>query len=368
MNRGKFVLFLSIGLAIFLCLPFMNVTLRATANITPIIPDHYKQLWSADFIEGGTALALWRCCERSIRHGDVLIGKSGYLFLGNDHDNVIGQITGAQRPSQIDIKNWTENVSKLAAYSEGLGASFVFVLAPNKHTIYSEFLPKDIELASESITDRVLASDGFQDLSVVDLRTSLKKLKTDLQVYFLTDTHWNNAGAALAYFEILKALPQTNGQSIKPLKFELTEHPHRAGDLANFLKIGGILPEDHETDFMFNYEIQTTCMGTISLHSGTVTPCVSGGNAAIDVPSRDAFLRVSRTSTAQNKETVLMLCDSFCATHSELFNASFQTVYRIHWSQMSGERLKETLQQLRPDLVIYQSVERALLQHDFFSN
>ena len=352
-------------MAIFLCLPILNVALRTTANITPVIPDDFKQLWTADSVEGGAALALWRCCDRSAHRGDVLIGKSGYLFLGNDHDTVIANITGAQHPSQIAVETWAQNVRHLASYSQSLGPLFVFALAPNKHTVYSEFLPIDVEPATETTADRVFASDAFQGLSTVNLRTPLKKLKSDRQDYFLTDTHWNNAGAALAYLEIMKAVSPKNGRHLTPLNFDLTVGPHHPGDLADLLKVEGILGESHETDFKFDYTTRAICTGTIDLHSGTATPCVPSTNVVVDVASHDALLRVSRTENGLNKETVLMLCNSFCAAHSELFNASFQTVYRIHWSQMSGETLKKTLHQLRPDLVIYQSVERALLQHDF---
>jgi len=60
-----------------------------------------------------------------------------------------------------------------------------------------------------------------------------------------------------------------------------------------------------------------------------------------------------------------MLCDSFCSAASPLFNSSFQTVYRIHWSLLRGELLKSAIERLAPDIVILQMVERELLTPSF---
>ena len=88
------------------------------------------------------ALALWRCCGVSMRGGDVLIAQNGFLFLGNDHVQVIDKLTGQYLPSQEKIVDGVEMLARMETAARVQGGQFLFAMAPNKHSIHSEFLPE----------------------------------------------------------------------------------------------------------------------------------------------------------------------------------------------------------------------------------
>jgi alginate O-acetyltransferase complex protein AlgJ len=362
MHRNRLILFWTIGLSIFLSLPLLNITLRVVLDLDPIIPTKIEQFWSADSTEGALALKLWRCCDRSLRPGDTLVGKNGYLFLGNDHNSVIDKTTGRFQPAQETIETWIGNLENLANYVEKIDASFVFILAPNKHSIYPDYLPQSVIPAVETVTDRVLESAERHDLPVLDLRQPLRALRSEAQSYLLTDTHWTRSGAALAYTQTMSFINDISDFDLYPLNFEQTESHRPAGDLAAFLKVRPFLGPNHEKDYAPVYHTNSFCIGQWHLNAETAEPCKEEDSLAVDVRGNDRFLIRSQVDGAPNEETVVMICDSFCWANSELFNASFQTVYRIHRAQFQGELLKEWLSRIQPNIVVFQIVERAILE------
>ena len=362
MHRNRLILFLVIGLSIFLSLPLLNITLRVRIGMDSIIPTDLEQLWSADVAEGRLAMELWRCCELSLRPGETLIGQNGYLFLGNNYDSVIEETTGRYPPEQETIEAWTESLQNLSNYVESIDASFVFVLAPNKHSIYPDYLPQSVVPAVQTITDRVFESAERHGVSVLDLRQPLRELRSEVQAYLKTDTHWTHAGGALAYTQIMSFLNEKSDLGLYPLKFEQTESYLPPGDLAAFLKVQPFLGENHEKDYTLEYETNTFCVGKLHLNAEIAEPCKPQDSLAIGVHHYEPFFNKSQVDGAPNDETVVMICDSFCVAHSGLFNASFKTVYRIHWRQLQGGFLKEGLARLQPDIVIFQILERNILE------
>lgn len=361
MHRNRLILFLVIGLSIFMSLPLLNMASRVRTHAGPVIPDDLEQLWSADLAEGAIALALWFCCDLSLQPDNTLIGESGYLFLGNSHDAVIDKTIGRFQPTQEKIDAWTKSLQDLSKYVESTDGSFVFVLAPNKHSIYPNYLPQSVVPAVETVTDRVVESAQRHGLPVIDLRKPLRDLQSEAQAYLLTDTHWTQAGAALAYTQTMTFLNEKTNLDLYPLYFKQTELYRSSGDLAAFLKVGPLLSVNHEKDYTLEYDVNSFCVGKLHLNADTADPCKAQKDLSVSARPNDAFFRKSHVDGAPNEETVVMICDSFCRAHSGLFNASFQTVYRIHWFQLEGEILKDSLARLQPDIVIFQLVERNLL-------
>ena len=62
----------------------------------------------------------------------------------------------------------------------------------------------------------------------------------------------------------------------------------------------------------------------------------------------------------KDNKKLLLLCDSFGTATSELYNLTFNTIWKWHYGQINGEKLSNFVEENKPDLVIYQIVERAL--------
>jgi len=83
------------------------------------------------------------------------------------------------------------------------------------------------------------------DVPVLDLRPALIARKNVEQVYFRTDTHWNDGGAFIGYQEILRAASRAV-EGITPQDrshFKLVEREEPGGDLAEMLGVSDLLRE-----------------------------------------------------------------------------------------------------------------------------
>jgi hypothetical protein len=105
----------------------------------------------------------------------------------------------------------------------------VVVVAPNKSTIYPEFMPAALNRVNpRSRLDQLMDHLGkHSNLTVIDLRSPLLEAKERRQVYYRTDTHWNNQGAYSGYEQIMniiarslpriKTMPRTDFQEVAVL-------------------------------------------------------------------------------------------------------------------------------------------------------
>ena len=119
----------------------------------------------------------------------VYIGKEGYLF-------------DSQTPF---VKEKVKEISKAVKgfRNKHTNLETAFVLAPNSSYVYSELLPKYLELPQQNkqINNirKQIASDDILWPSAASL---LKKNAEKTQLYYKTDHHWTTRGAYLIFKEI----------------------------------------------------------------------------------------------------------------------------------------------------------------------
>ena len=119
----------------------------------------------------------------------VYIGKEGYLF-------------DSQTPF---VKEKVKEISKAVKgfRNKHTNLETAFVLAPNSSYVYSELLPKYLELPlqNKQINNirKQIASDDILWPSAASL---LKKNAEKTQLYYKTDHHWTTRGAYLIFKEI----------------------------------------------------------------------------------------------------------------------------------------------------------------------
>ena len=119
----------------------------------------------------------------------VYIGKEGYLF-------------DSQTPF---VKEKVKEISKAVKgfRNKHTNLETAFVLAPNSSYVYSELLPKYLELPQQNrqINNirKQIASDDILSPSAASL---LKKNAEKTQLYYKTDHHWTTRGAYLIFKEI----------------------------------------------------------------------------------------------------------------------------------------------------------------------
>jgi alginate O-acetyltransferase complex protein AlgJ len=142
----------------------------------------------------------------------VLAGKDGWMFWVQKS---MDDYRGTNRFTPNEMLRFEAEIEARTMWCRQRGIEYYFVIVPNKHSIYGEYLPDNIfQIDTISRMEQVLslkssaASHSSQQygLNVIDLRSALRAQKAEHRVFHKTDTHWNELGAFFGYQEIIRAL------------------------------------------------------------------------------------------------------------------------------------------------------------------
>ena len=270
-------------------------------------------------------------------------GKEDWLFLGNAHNNNVAKLKLAIVPSESEIEATTEIFSKIAETGAKYNTKVALILGPNKSSIYPEYLPEKFVPSSKKYVSFFLDKlNNIPNLTVYNPTNDLLRLKkTEGILYRMTDTHWNNKGAFLAYlgFSNLFALPVPQ-----------VEFYHKGlaipGDLIlDISKLDNfpLHPEDNWDVIWKNKPVLTIKKIPNEQKSLFESPYISTNQH----PLSDKY--------------VWVVGDSFNRAIKKYFNATFKEVrYVGHWDK----KLKDLPEYLtkadrKPDMIIVVRVERS---------
>ena len=125
------------------------------------------------------------------------VGKDGWYYL----TETLNDYKGVSSFSDRGIYRMKKTIDLMNQYSADANITFVFFVAPNKNSIYPEFMPWKIRKSSyPSNLDRLSkAMRGCE--YYIDMKSVLKKSAENKSryIYLKNDSHWNNLGALEAY-------------------------------------------------------------------------------------------------------------------------------------------------------------------------
>jgi hypothetical protein len=189
----------------------------------------------------------------------VVLGKDSWLFYRSEaleDGDTINDYLGTIPLSGEELRGLEgileENQRK---FSES-GIVYLVVIAPNKNTVYGEYLPDEIErLKAGTRMDQFMEHmRTHSSLRILDLRDALIRAKEKCPTYMRTDSHWNSYGAYVGHCEIIRSLadrfpgidlavPVITGDRV------MLESKLPGGDLTQMLFMQDLLPENHHTKF-----------------------------------------------------------------------------------------------------------------------
>ncbi len=165
----------------------------------------------------------------------VLIGSDGWLFLADDR--VLEDFLSMQRFSVAQLEARRRILESKRNWLAKRGIRYLFVIPPNKQSIYPEFMPEAYRrLQGTPRLDQFLGyMDQHSDVEILDLRPALRKAKEDQQVYFSLDSHWNEIGGLAASRAIFRYV--SNRYPVKTMAdYRIrSEKRQKQGDLARLL-------------------------------------------------------------------------------------------------------------------------------------
>jgi hypothetical protein len=275
---------------------------------------------------------------------DVLVGRNGWLYFAGEA--MVEHVRRSRRFTHEDMENWRRLIKARQDWCVARGIAYLFVIAPDKQTIYPEYLPDWLDVGPEpSKVDQFMAflANHPGDLDVVDLSSALRQAAKARQAYWRTDTHWNFFGSFAGYRAMINALTnQIPGLiPLQPDFYDWANDPlPRLGDLAK------MLGNDD----------------AIKAETGAYRPIPRPGSPKLDPIYDEA--RVSRKSSAELKPfftlnpqargKAICFLDSFGDYWRKYLGQDFNEVlciWRFAWDRPLIEREK-------PNVVIDEMVER----------
>lgn len=275
----------------------------------------------------------------------VVIGKEGWLYLGNIGDRELDMVTGHFSLNDADVGTWKTTLEHRHIWCEEHGISYRFFLGPNKSTIYPELHPQGRHLERPARVGRDLMKTI--GLPALDLATSLEKEKENKPTYFREDTHWNDWGGFVAYQDIMKSVALDKAMSdvipLRPdnVRFEPSAH---VGDLRGML---GMSDAKAET-----YEKATPQLGK----DPSGAPPERKETAPDNTPGQSLEIRNSFALNANAR--VFFSHDSFGYALRPWLTATFG---HAHFQHLWPDALPvKELRMTRPQLVLQEIVERGV--------
>lgn len=121
----------------------------------------------------------------------VIAGKNGWLFFAQ----TLPDYTGTGTMSGRELFSAASNVALMEEYCRKTGREFTFIIAPNKNSLYAQFMPDYGVKAEKHDAQRFHGLLDQMGVRYVDLFAAFGAAPEHL--YFAHDSHWNSKGAAL---------------------------------------------------------------------------------------------------------------------------------------------------------------------------
>lgn len=258
----------------------------------------------------------------------VLQGKDSWLFLKNDSNNVIQQISGNYNLSDDFFYRWKNILTLRKAYFDARNIKYHYLCIPNKECVKKDFLPDDILVSNNR--PFLLLENTFNSVLGNQWSYPLQELASGAYHSFPKgDTHWNQYGAYISYKKMMTTMDVSHTINDDNIEFLTTQ---RVGDLVSKLESGA------KEEFMIcKFNVPSSI--EIEYDNGV---------------SNTGRLIIINNPLALNNATLVFFRDSFGSALIHFLARTFSRVIAVWQPNIDwGILEKET-----PQYVISQQVER----------
>lgn len=214
--------------------------------------------------------ALEAAVFRTSAQDSVVLGKDGWLFYRETVDGYLHTAPLTQR----ELFCAARALALASEYAQDHGARLVFTVAPNKASLYPQYLPcVGTPLEGQDDIDRLVPLLEEQGVAYADLFAPFRE--TTQILYHATDSHWTNRGALLAHDALMESLRGPEGWTRRDTS-DWTQGTHR-GDLYEMLYPTGTMAEEELTPGQgFAFQPVRPIRGPEDLRIQTQNPAQTG--------------------------------------------------------------------------------------------
>jgi len=283
----------------------------------------------------------------------ALVGREGWLYLEQTY---LGEANrGALPMDEAQMDALIDSFEQRRRYLEAQGRAFIVMPAPDKNSVFPEYLPRSLKKIGPSRFMQFLDAARAADIPMVDVLGALETAKNAGEaIYFKTDSHWNCRGAWFAYQELMRTLRENGyaGGTVlqeSDMEFISPSPGYRTDIVNNLLNLYGLVEEP------FSYLCRVRDAPEITaMNPADGTPL---DYAYWPPPGREH--RVYRRTQPRDHSRVLVYRDSYANAMLRFLVHSFdEVIYAAPAAHLGFD--PEDVKKYDPDLVIYEFVERAL--------
>ena len=308
---------------------FLGLLLVQAFPLSQTLPSQFESFPLRDkFISAVTGFRL--ALGDRVFH-DALVGPNGWLVYTTDLS--MDKFQNANPLSEKELDAYEKSLLEFNSLVEANSGQLLFVAAPYKNTIYPENVPAEIRhIGPASRLDQILNRIQTQtSIQVLDLRPALLKAKMDAQIYYATDTHWNDLGAFVAYQSVVEAL-QSSFPELSPhpiSDFEISAQEPKQLDLAYIIGSTSMTEERVQFQPLFK---QTARTDSMVLPSGRQVTFARNKNP--------------------NLPTALFFHDSFLYSVMQFLSEHFSRTYYVDMQAGNDMLPSAWVEQIQPDVVV----------------
>ena len=278
----------------------------------------------------------------------VILGSDGSMIFVEQRQ--VDALRGLAPLAPEELEAWRRLLEGNRDRLRERGIAYLFVIAPNKETIYPERVPARFNRVGPGRFDQLIAYlEEHSDVEILDLRPALAGAKddpdSDDELYTRDGTHWNASGSFVAYRRMIDALAESF-PAVEPIdasKLRRVVMPGNADSWASRMYIGDLRPQVGTV-----WRIQPRPSARLLSETGP-----KGG------PGRK---RVSQVPNSQRPRAIFVH-DSFGPCVDKLLAESFGHL-TCYWATSCDAA---ELEAEKPDVVIQLFVERVLLRESLDS-
>lgn len=281
----------------------------------------------------------------------VIVGRRGWLYT--TEDDALKDMRGADPYTPSQVRNAVQQIIARGDLLTARHIRYAFIMAPDKHTVYPEFLPRGVYAGLEhrrlQALDQAMADTGRQ--YYFDLTDAMRGdvAGSRWPLYYKGDTHWNVWGAYLGY-ETLAARFRGMGLHSVRYRFDQFRQPGPAnrrsdGDLA---RMSGVAPVDPD------------------IWPPANMPCYPLLDWPLPTPLQQRLgVSAPQLRTTANCDrgtgTALVIHDSFMDNMAWHVSANFARTDYV-WKYLDDGSFATLVRYVRPDVVLVERVERLMRQ------
>ena len=272
----------------------------------------------------------------------IFFGRDNWMFWTEDADRVpstMADSRGMLHFTPAEIKRIEAELLSLRNQFAACKIPFAVVIAPNKQSIYREFVMDGD--GSPSRLDRLLAAlSPAARAVIVDTRETIRPAKAahaPVKLYNKTETHWNELGGFYAYVAIMdalrRAMPIAHPELTSIAQYNVSVRSYAGGDMASFVLFSPWRFPDED----------------VSLQRKT-------GPRLIPEQQINSNSFIARNPDGRGK--LLLIGDSFTHGPVRYLQQHFAEIYRVVDATIDGDLVARH----KPDAVLRLLVERNLEQ------